>query len=642
MFRTELLVKLLVKHIHRIRPKEVVKELNARRWCKAVLWINTHFDRMPVAELHRLTKPPTPLDPGNIQWLTRFLEWKATPKPQGARIIVWLSNQRRRYRRGALDAPRQKLLRSSEVNWYPKQTKWKNQFERYLAVRKSSGPRPQSVTQWVGRQRILRKQGKLSKQRIALLDRHNFVWDLLKARWLEKLELYKNYRKNHRDPHMPPNETQWRALAIWLQNQRRRLRQRKMAPWRKAALDKLGWVRDLRQAEWFEWFEKARQFRKAHGHLEPGEKDNGPLFHWLARQRKASLTQTQRTRLDSIGMRWAARKNRFQERLDAFRPLLKKKKNSSRKRALPSRIRKWLGYVRRKYQQHQLRPEQIRQLTDLGVPLDYRRWQWNAMFEKARQFAQKTGHLKPTQVPHPGLHNWLKKQRMRREQLTCRQIRALNKIGMDWEAPKSTFQERMEEYERFRKEHDTPHVRTTNPRWRPLGIWISDMRVMKRKGHLPPEQEKIMRSKGIVFDLKADYWNRLYAMARTHFEKHSHLRVNGEVQPQLASWIKRLRDNKDQLTEHQRRSLEKIGMIWKPYEQGFQERLDQLRAYKAKFGHATPQSNDPAFNHLGAWLARRRTDFRKGRLRVDQRKALEEIGILWSPGRHKHTAERPG
>ena len=65
-------------------------------------------------------------------------------------------------------------------------------FEKLKIFFKQNGhsnpPTNTQVGKWVSELRLRFKKGKLSKERIELLNKLNFVWDILEQQWKEKYE----------------------------------------------------------------------------------------------------------------------------------------------------------------------------------------------------------------------------------------------------------------------------------------------------------------------------------------------------------------------------------------------------------------------------------------------------------------------
>lgn len=104
-------------------------------------------------------------------------------------------------------------------------------------------PENPELGRWVKDQRAFRRNGKLSDERIALLDELEFVWKIKRPEdfWREKWEALRRYR-NETGSVNPPREGEYKLLACWVDRQRRAGRRGKLTTERVRLLEELGFV----------------------------------------------------------------------------------------------------------------------------------------------------------------------------------------------------------------------------------------------------------------------------------------------------------------------------------------------------------------------------------------------------------------
>lgn len=104
-------------------------------------------------------------------------------------------------------------------------------------------PENPELGRWVKDQRAFRRNGKLSDERIALLDQLEFVWKIKRPDdfWREKWEALRRYR-NETGSVNPPREGEYKLLACWVDRQRRAGRRGKLTTERVRLLEELGFV----------------------------------------------------------------------------------------------------------------------------------------------------------------------------------------------------------------------------------------------------------------------------------------------------------------------------------------------------------------------------------------------------------------
>ena len=116
---------------------------------------------------------------------------------------------------------------------------------------------------------MLHRQGRLSRARVARLDRIGFQWEPTQVRWQRQYDRLVKYRRAHGHCHVRSLS----ALGQWLEKQRRFRRQGKLSADRIRQLTALGfdWEKHHRFGEDFEqrWqrnFRALVAFRKKHRH----------------------------------------------------------------------------------------------------------------------------------------------------------------------------------------------------------------------------------------------------------------------------------------------------------------------------------------------------------------------------------------
>ena len=98
-------------------------------------------------------------------------------------------------------------------------------------------------------------------------------------------------------------------------------------------------------------------------------------------------------------------------------------------------------------------------------------------------------------------------------------------------------------------------------------------------------------------------------------------------------WITYRRHGRKRLAPERIKVLDSLGMVWDPFESGWEEGIGHARAYRQANGHLrAPRSfvADDGFR-LGSWLHIRRQDRRKGKLSVERITELDDLGMVWSP-----------
>ena len=230
----------------------------------------------------------------------------------------WVDKQRSNYKKNNLRPDRIEKLEEIGFVWEPQEVSWSERFNELLDYIKKHGNSlvPQDYEQnvtlgnWVQRQRYKYKTNDLPEERIQQLSEIGFVWDVLQAQWLERLEELKKYRREYGDTLVPRNH----LLGSWVWWQRRDYKvfnaKKKLedgcnnldaSEVERITNSTTGMTEDrirLLEAEEFIWdpkeylwelkLEELREWIALNGHgaIVTRKKNNSPLETWATRQRK--------------------------------------------------------------------------------------------------------------------------------------------------------------------------------------------------------------------------------------------------------------------------------------------------------------------------------------------------------------------
>ncbi|MFF7365385.1 Helicase associated domain protein [Streptomyces sp. NPDC008125] len=139
-----------------------------------------------------------------------------------------------------------------------------------------------------------------------------------------------------------------------------------------------------------------------------------------------------------------------------------------------------------------------------------------------------------------------------------------------------------------------------------------------------------------VIDIERQDWARGWAALKTFTEREGHARVpygHKEGAFPLGAWNAEQRRayGSGQMTGQRAARLEKLGMVWNPADERFQENLEAARAYYAEhWTLCAPRSATMLDRPVGQWLSNLR---RPGALedRPEWKSALEAVDAHWDP-----------
>ena len=192
-------------------------------------------------------------DPVETEWQSNFEKLKEFKKKYGhfnlntktTSLGKWCMIQRKNYRKGDLLQTRVDLLNSIGFDWDPLETEWQDKFKELKEFKKENGHANPLIKTLLGRwcltQRSNFRKGKLSQERINLLNSIGFDWDPLETDWQNWFKQLKEF-KNKNGNKFPPFHKS--SLGRWCLLQRSNYKKGKLSKDRIELLESIG----------FEWY----------------------------------------------------------------------------------------------------------------------------------------------------------------------------------------------------------------------------------------------------------------------------------------------------------------------------------------------------------------------------------------------------
>ena len=233
---------------------------------------------------------------------------------------VWVKIQRSAKRRGKLSEERVDKLNSLGFAWNKHDVEWEINISALKEFKAEKGHclvpndlvvKGTKLGAWVGRLRTRRKMGRLSQNKIDILDSLDFVWEKYEVEWELNFQALQNYQVMNGNCLVPTSYMVGDIkLGAWVNNQRTRKQQ--LHQDKIERLDAIGFVWNTLDYAWDQNFKALQKYKSEHGHcLVPQKYMVGEirLGQWLnsQRNRKGSLTQDRIERLNSIGFVWSVK-----------------------------------------------------------------------------------------------------------------------------------------------------------------------------------------------------------------------------------------------------------------------------------------------------------------------------------------------
>ncbi|WP_288225567.1 DEAD/DEAH box helicase, partial [uncultured Prochlorococcus sp.] len=193
------------------------------------------------------------------------------------------------------------LVENTSDDWLARFGELKEFKEKYGHV--SPNVTNSSLGYFCSNQRQRRRKGKLSQDRIDLLDSLDFIWDKYDADWQKNFLELKEFKKEH--GHASPN-TQRSLLGRWCSSQRDYYRRGELSKERIDLLDSLDFAWDPLETEWQNKFSELKEFKIKYGHASPSSSTGEfkELGRWCSSQRdyyrRGELSKERIDLLDSL------------------------------------------------------------------------------------------------------------------------------------------------------------------------------------------------------------------------------------------------------------------------------------------------------------------------------------------------------
>jgi superfamily II DNA or RNA helicase len=419
---------------------------------------------------------------------------------------------------------------------------------------------------WVVNQRMIRKSGILSAERIRRLDNIGFVWDTLESRWEAMFAELINYNAQHGHINIPVNVST--SLGNWVSNQRKNLKSGELDSYRKKQLDEIGFVWDVRDEKWEEMFNELLLYKAEHGNLNVPINYHTGLGTWVSIQRRnlklGSLEIDKRRRLDEVGFDWE--------------PI-----NSN----------------------------------------------WDAMFNELLEYKSTFGHVNIPQRPTTPLGRWVRGQRdsMRVGRITQYQKDKLEQIGFEFDMLSTKWDSMLNELIDYKETYGNTNVPTDWPTY--LGTWVSLQRKSFANGKLEQDRKAKLEEIDFTWNALDFQWEERFCELVAYMADHGDCDVPSKWPSGLGTWVSNQRTliKKGTLSHEKIVRLEGVGFLLDSFDAKWETRFKELLAYKYHHEDTNVPQNWPT--NLGRWVATQRKLYNEEKLPLERKNRLEKIGFMW-------------
>ena len=261
---------------------------------------------------------------------------------------------------------------------------------------------------------------------------------------------------------------------------------------------------------------------------------------------------------------------------------------------------------------------------------------WDKMFGRLMNYNNIYGNcLVPINHKDKQLALWVSNQRNNKKKglLLQDRIDKLNVIGFNWKPYDAMWQQRIKELIEFKKKYGHCNVPQRYKGNISFGHWIGTVRQLKKYGKLPKEDINKLNSLGFIWGYEEYIWQQRIKELKEFRKTYGHCNVPSKFKNNiiLANWalsIRRLKD-RGRLSKNQITELDKLGFIWKPHGNLWQQRIKELKEFRKTHGHCNVSINFKDNITLANWVKKTRSLKRQGKLSLIKIKELESLGFVW-------------
>lgn len=162
-----------------------------------------------------------------------------------------------------------------------------------------------------------------------------------------------------------------------------------------------------------------------------------------------------------------------------------------------------------------------------------------------------------------------------------------------------------------------------------LGLWVGTQRA--KMSDLPAgRKERLESIAGWVWDVREAEWEERFHELEVYKLEHGNVDVPIKWASGLGMWVsvQRRSEKNGKLSSERRARLNELDFLWDTLDIGWQDRFNELIAYRREHGDFHVPQKDPS--GLGAWLSQQKLYESMGKLPFERKLKLDSIGFEWA------------
>lgn len=592
------------------------------------------------------------------------------------KLGMWISHQRSDYKNSKMSKEKIQLLEKIGMVWSIYDEQW---LEYYSFAKKYYSEKGNllipllyisddgvKLGSWINTQRRQYKRGKLSKEKISLLEKIEMVWSVYDIQWYEYYNASVEYYNKNGNLLVPLRykTTSNIKLGSWISHQRRNYKAGKLSKEKIDLLEKLEMAWDGMSATWNEMYKLAKQYYEENNNLSISSTSfvykNASLGSWIVTQRNKysdnTLSEDQIALLNDIGMEWVYTNNPdyvWDKNYNTVLEFYSKYKHLYIPISYVSedgvRIGVWLYDRKLEYERNELSEDRKRKLDKLDKT-------WLEPINTKSSF--------PEQV----VLFYIKKAFPSATKLKTNDISEIDifipelKIGIEYDGP--SHKKRVKDDLKKSQICKRMGIELIRIRERELPI-ISDesYKIILNDYTLETLGDGIIELlihigvSDIDVDIKRDYieisdnyikaidlgWYLRYEKLEDYYNEYGNINVPSNYKTSdgfhLGRWLSNMRSSFKnpnfqgvRLNSNKIELLDKLGMDWSPIETQWKRVYELAKNYYNENGNLLIPDNyvtDDSFK-LGRWISTQRYNYKENKLSEEKILQLEKIGMVWN------------
>jgi len=273
------------------------------------------------------------------------------------------------------------------------------------------------------------------------------------------------------------------------------------------------------------------------------------------------------------------------------------------------------------------------------------------MFDELYAFKAQNGHCNVSQsdAGNKSLSHWVNNQRFlyKKNTLSSDRTEQLNSIGFIWDKRDHAWNEKFDQLCAFKAQNGHSNVSKYVTQTKFLGQWVVNQRVFYKRNTLTSDRIQQLDSIGFEWDPREVSWNEHFDQLCTFKTQNGHSNVStlDTHNTSLGNWVRDQRASykKNALSSNHIKQLDSLGFIWNFSDKSkakenyraeimsWEQRFDELCAFKAQKRHCHVSQSDAGNKSLGHWVSQQRVSYTRNTLNSDRIQRLNSIGFAWDP-----------